>query len=430
MSKSKIKFIAIILVIIAILGTATGLIGYYSNGFTDWSKFNPMNWFKSQNEQTKDNSGSVLNLITNNGLSFVSNKIPYSAFSANGIADTADSAYNLTATIKPSIADNKNVCWSARWSNVSSEWSQDKDIADYIIFDKPITQSGESVVLTCLQDFGEQILITASAEADSTKKAICSVDYQKRIKSLSFAFKYDNNNIDNVNAEADGVYRLAYTGELKSYTIEPIPVYSAYTIDISYSSVITGKFTDTFGVGSDISLNSISLLAGLNAPKKEAELSSDAVNFIQQTRNIYLFQNVFSMISGAKQIYDRLSEAEKSHSKIVNAFRAWSLCADAFSQSGLAGLTADIINEKNAIIDSYVAPSLNYTFMNSIEFSSIDTFLEKALACNNANQGVVEYFVKYSSGDFVYDYKVAVGFTSQSLQAVSDIEIDNDKIII
>ena len=68
--------------------------------------------------------------------------------------------------------------------------------------------------------------------------------------------------------------------------------------------------------------------------------------------------------------------------------------------------------------------------MDTIQISSLDIFLQNALACNNESKGIIEYFVKYSSGDYVYDYKLSVGFTSSSLQAVRNVEIDNSEIII
>ncbi len=434
MSKSTFRLIVTILVVVVILGTATGVIGYFSNWFTNWDKINPKNWFNDQNEQVQDNSGSVLNLITNNGLSFVSDKIPYSKFSANGIAETADSAYQIKATIQPSIAENKNVCWSARWNNVSSDWSMDKDISNYVTFDKTTTQSGENVIVTFLNDFGEQILITASAEADNTIKAICSVDYQKRIKSINYAFKYDNNDIDNVAAEADGVYRFAYTGELKSYTIEPIPVYSAYTIDVSYSSVVTGTFTETFGFGSGTTLNNLSFASGLNVPELEPTLSDNALNYINLVTNLSEKETATLFQKDLNQLdikYIKLSASDKSHSQVINAKEAFDIGKSAYDDASdkIAGMKLCVLKIKQHILN-YQPKDTTCTYMDTIQISSLDIFLQNALACNNESKGIIEYFVKYSSGDFVYDYKLSVGFTSSSLQAVRNVEIDNSEIII
>lgn len=435
MSKSIIKIIVSIILVVLIFGTATGLIGYYSNWFTNWDKFNPSNWFnKDQSEQNKDNSGALLNLITNNGLSFVSDKIPQSKFLANGIAENADSAYELKATIEPSIAENKNVVWSARWNNIGSDWAKDKDIANYVTFDKVTTQSGENVIVTFLNDFGEQILITASAEADNTKKAICSVDYRKRIKSVSYAFKYDNADMESVSADNDGVYRLAFTGELKNYTIEPIPVYSAYTIDVSYSSVVTGGFTDTFGFGSGITLNNLTMAAGVNIPVLEPSLSSSATSYIDLVTNLTEKANSteFSLaLSNIDRKYFRLSASDKSHSQVINAKEAFDRGNSAYESASDKNAGMKLCIEKIKLhLMQYQAPDTTCTFMDNVQVPNLDTFLQNALACNNESKGVIEYFVKYSTGEFVYDFKLSLGFTSSSLQAVRNVLMDNGEIII
>ena len=268
MRKSKTKFIATIILVVAILGVIAGVIGYYSNGFKNWDKFNPKNWFKNPNqvEQSKFESGSILNVLTNNGVACASERIAVSDYAIKGVSENADSAYELTATIQPGIAENKNINWTARWSNVSSAWANDKNISDYLIFNKPTTQSGNKVIITCLQDFGEQITITASAEADSTKKSLCSVDYVKKIKSVDFKFTYDNQELSGIMPDSDGVYRLDYKAETKLYNVVATPVYSDYTIDINYSSVVTGTFTDTFGFGNGVTLSKISLAGGIADP--------------------------------------------------------------------------------------------------------------------------------------------------------------------
>ena len=313
MSKSKIKAISILIVVFAILGVITGVIGYYSNGFKNWDKFKPNNWFNQPGnvEQPKDfESGSILNVLTNNGVACASEKIAVSDYSIKGIPANADSAYELTATIQPSIAENKNINWTARWSNVSSVWSNNKSISDYLIFDKPTTQSGKKVIVTCLQDFGEQITITASAEADSTKKSLCSVDYVKKIKSIDFQFTYDNQEIDNVTADADGVYRLDYKAETKLYNVVATPVYSDYTIDVNYSSVVTGAFTDTFGFGNGVTLSKISMAAGIADPIVEPELSASALRFIRVAKDLSNGPTLdFTINSLIKANYDGLTES-------------------------------------------------------------------------------------------------------------------------
>lgn len=432
MSKSKIKAISILIVVFVILGVITGVIGYYSDGFKNWDKFKPDNWFKNPNqvEQPKFESGSILNVLTNNGVACASERIAVSDYAIKGISENADSAYELTATIQPSIAENKNINWTARWSNLSSTWANDKNISDYLIFNKPTTQSGNKVIITCLQDFGEQITITASAEADATKKSLCSVDYAKKIKSVDFKFTYDNQELSGIVPDSDGVYRLDYKSETKLYNVVSTPVYSDYTIDVNYSSVVTGTFTDTFGFGNGVTLSKISMAAGIADPIVEPELSASALRFIRVAKDLSNGPTLdFTINSLIKANYDGLIESEKKHSRVVNAYEALMNLLEKIEEGNSYGPSD--IEEKNRYIDSYVAPPSTHTFMqNNVQITSLEDFLKNALACNNANKGVVEYTIKYSTGAVVYDFKISLGFTSKSLQAVSDIEIDNGEIII
>ncbi|HRF36258.1 MAG TPA: hypothetical protein PLZ09_03070 [Clostridia bacterium] len=433
MSKSKIKVIAIIIVVLMILGIAAGVVGYYSNGFKNWDKFMPGNWFKNPNEVEQPNkveSGSILNVLTNNGVACVSERIAVSDYSIKGIPANADSAYELTATIQPSVAENKNINWTARWSNVSSVWANDKSISDYLIFNKSTTQSGKKVIVTCLQDFGEQITIIASAEADSTKKSLCSVDYAKKIKSIDFNFTYDNQDLSDIVPDSDGVYRLDYKAETKLYNVVATPVYSAYTIDINYSSVVTGTFTDTFGFGAGVTLSKISMAAGIADPIIEPELSNAALRFIKNVKELNNRPGLDILIKNQIELnYNNLTENEKNHSRVVNAYEALINLLEKIEEGNGYGFSD--IEEKNQYIDSYFAPPSTHTFMqNNVGISSLESFLQNALACNNPNEGLVEYVIKYSTGAVVYDFKISLGFTSKSLQAVSDIEIDNGEIII
>ncbi len=254
MRKSKIKFIITIIVLIVMLGTATGVIGYYSNWFTNWDKFKifPNNSEPNTDNDNDSNSdidstgGAFLNLLTNNDLIFKTTKIPRSKFSANGIADTADSAYELTATIQPSIAENKNVVWSARWNNSASGWGATRDVNNYLIFNNLITKSGEKVIVTFLKDFGEQIIITASAESNNSINAICTVDYKKKV---DFVQPCKLTGILDValNLDSNGIYRVDYDSS-KNYlmSLAVHPVYTTYTIDEDFSFSYVVKFTKDF----------------------------------------------------------------------------------------------------------------------------------------------------------------------------------------
>lgn len=427
MSKSKIKIIAIILALLLIAGTALGVIGYYSSGFKTWDKFNPKSWFNKDPiiTETQSVGGSVLKPITSNGVAFECKRL------ATPIND-ADSAYTLTAKFTANIFENPTIIWSVKFSNLSSTWANGKEISDYLTIDKTITNSGEQVTVICKQDFGEQILITASAEADSTKKAMCTVDYRKRIKSIDYKFKYDNQEIDNVTADVDGVYRVNYTGEDKFYSVVPVPVYSNYTINEEYSSIVIGNFTDIFGLGENVNLKEITLASGV-INNFDPELSENAEKYLDYIKKVYnatSFSDFTRYNNSANNYYNNLNDEEKSHSKIINAKNAYDegykvLGTEEFSISNYN----TFLNKFKEIIDSYTAPTQTCLFMNC-DVKTLNNFLENAYACNQANEGVVEYAIKYSSGDFVFEFKLSLGFTKSSLQSFTNIDLDSGEIII
>ncbi len=427
-------FVGFLIVFVMLVGMGLQLFGQGS--------VKPSVWFKkTDNEQVTTNNEAKDGAIISNGnsdcMQVVSSKIAYSDYEENGISQQADTAYTLSATIKPNAAVNKTVKWSVAWQNDNSEWANNKNVADYLTISADVTLSGENVTVTCMKDFGEVIEITAFSAEDETKKAVCTVDYRKRIIDVSYAFQYEGNSMDNVIADSDGVYRLDYKNEVKSYTVVPTPVYSAYTIDVGYSRVITGRFTDTFGFGQDVSLNSISLLAGLNAPYKEPELTGKALDYVNEVQSLasqsgISWQMFQSWLGWRDNDYNALSDIEKNHSRVKNARKS---CTDCMSVLGGASLNSDnfynkVFPEFKRIFNSYVAPTYNYTFMNGIEFSSVDTFFQNCINCNNANKGIVEYEISYTVDELIYKTKISLGYTTSTVGAVRGIEIDNGNLVI
>ena len=427
MSNKKIKIIAIILVLILILSTGFGLVAHYSNWFTNWDKFNPTNWLnKDKDEQIKgSSSNSIFNVLASNGVSFVSENIAYSDYAVKGVSDNADSAYELTATISPNLFENKTINWNLRWSNSNSSWAVDKDISDYLTFSKSTTQSGESVVVTCLKDFGEQIIVTASAEADSLKKVDCTVDYLKKIKDVSFKLSIDTTNyFEEAQLDSDNVYRIDYSKNTRLLTIIPEIVYSDYTIDTSYTTSVVGRFTDIFGFGQDVTLTQLKFAFCIQDNKDYSTFFTSfsnpwvfcrQVTFIgqgvDQSVNVLSYEN-------AEEAYNKLTTEEKNHPLV------------AYYHEAMLQTTKELKQWKKVqdYIDKY-EPNLPYSFLG-VDIANYDEFFEKALLCNKENKGIVEYTVTFTSDRAVYERTISLGYTSNSLKAVCDIEIDNGEIIM
>ena len=117
-----------------------------------------------------DNGGTVINNAAENGVRLMSEKLSPVLYAANGVSETAESAYTITATVLPEDASNKNLTWELSFKNPSSSWAKGKRATDYVT----VSSSGDTnnvAVLSCKKAFGEQILLKAISAADNTKSA-------------------------------------------------------------------------------------------------------------------------------------------------------------------------------------------------------------------------------------------------------------------
>lgn len=131
-----------------------------------------------QEETVKDGA------LVSAGAGLTVTKICAENYAAEGIAENVDSAYTLTATVNEN-ALNKRVKWSVAWKDAESEWATGKTVTDYVTI-TPSEEGSLTATATCLQDFGEQIIITVASELDESVNATCTVDYAQKIKSVSF----------------------------------------------------------------------------------------------------------------------------------------------------------------------------------------------------------------------------------------------------
>lgn len=436
MSRLKIKIIAIFLVIIAILGTATGLIGYYSNGFKNWDKFNPLNWFKKEPviESEIPNDGIYLDPIFSNGIAVQGFRVAAEDLVNASVPDGTESAYKITATLDTNQS-NVDIDWSVAWLN-DNGWSSDKEVSDYITLSSNTTKSGESLSVFCHQDFGKQIIITAISNFDSTKNAICQVDYIKRIKSMNYVFKYNGAEISGITADENGINRFAYTGEAKNYEIIPNPVYSNYTLDKNYSVSIVGKFTEEFGLGNNIELDTISIGAGIREFASEPPITDNIKNYkaaidrilsrrpSNSDTGVVLYFTDLKFIDTA---YEELTPEEKSHPRVLNYVQVVNYMKNRIG-SIQQTFWISHFEEMDAILNSYEMPGISRTFMDKIDVPSERSFLQGCLNCNKASKGILEFTIKYSAGDFDYNYELKLGFTTESIEKVFGIDIDNPNI--
>lgn len=137
----------------------------------------------SNNNQT--NGGMVMNdNIVGNGIMLLSTPIPLAQYAEYGIAPVAETAKQLTATITPADATNKEVDWSIAWKNANSTWAQGKSVTSYVTV-TPTSDGALTANVSCLQAFGEQIIITVTTREYAEINATCTVDYKQKYLGTS-----------------------------------------------------------------------------------------------------------------------------------------------------------------------------------------------------------------------------------------------------
>ena len=178
-----------------------------------------------------DYGGAVIGETQENGIQMMKTAIPVEEYATYGVSEQAEKAYTITATVKPDEATNKKVNWSLAFANAESTWAKGKSISDYVTVSVSGT-TNNTAVLTCKQAFGEQILLTAVSEYDSSKSAVCTVDYEKKLTGFSATYKFGaSQSLYSCDFLNDS--KFVWAGKIDEVLAfnTPQAVYSDYTID-------------------------------------------------------------------------------------------------------------------------------------------------------------------------------------------------------
>ena len=236
MTSKKVNILACLLSFI--LGVGFGVGGY---GIAD--KIRDKQTAPKNQIEVTDNGGAVVNNAAENGVRLMSEKLSPVLYAANGVSETAESAYTITATVLPEDASNKNLTWELSFKNASSSWANGKTVTDYVT----VTSSGATnnvAVLSCNEAFGEQILLKATSVADNTKSATVTIDYVKRLLSVDMALSNGTELIDyktlvaNYNYKTESTYapKVSFNFDTEEkLTLAPTFTQGVGTIDGGYS---------------------------------------------------------------------------------------------------------------------------------------------------------------------------------------------------
>ena len=179
MTKTIKKVIAGVSAIAIIAGAAVG--GWAINEYVIKD-----NQFAIIDQADGGDGGMIVGESEDNGVSLMSTKIAPADYEEYGISPMAESAQQLTATITPADATNKEVDWSVAWVNASSAWANGKTVTDYVTV-TPTSDGALTANVECKQAFGEQVKVTVTSRQNKNASASATVDYAKRVTAGTLA---------------------------------------------------------------------------------------------------------------------------------------------------------------------------------------------------------------------------------------------------
>jgi len=170
---------------------------------------------------SRDNGGMIVaDSGKNTGIRLMSKQLDVSEYAVNAVSATADSAFVITATITPDTATNQAITCKPAFTNPESEWATGKTLSDYVT----TSVSSLKITVTCLQPFGEQITLTVTSQDNPNAKASCTLDYLKRIATVTATLADGTQlvNYDDIDTDGKSVYSPSVVFDLNASTTQKL----------------------------------------------------------------------------------------------------------------------------------------------------------------------------------------------------------------
>lgn len=211
----------------------------------------PSTWFTPAEEQPDaetpdDEGGMIVGEPEENGVSLMSANIAPEEYADYGISPMAESAQLLTAVITPETATDKTVDWTVEWGNPSSVWATDKTVTDYVTI-TPTSDGALTANVECLQEFGEQIIVTVTSRSNSSIKGTCTVDYAQKYVGTSTSIYFTSSSDYNQGGIVTNI-----TDDIITTVNVPLVAQTGYNTNtapkqaIRYSSSLSDTYTIAF----------------------------------------------------------------------------------------------------------------------------------------------------------------------------------------
>lgn len=118
-----------------------------------------------------------------NGVSLMATTIEQEDYAEYGVVATAESAFQITATITPAYAINQKVDWSLSYKDPTSQYVVGKTNVTEVTV-TPTNDGALTAIVACLSGFGEPIIVTVTSRANTSVKAICQCDYVRKVDGI------------------------------------------------------------------------------------------------------------------------------------------------------------------------------------------------------------------------------------------------------
>lgn len=185
------KKIISVVAIVLIVALCVGLLGYYTEGFKDWSFSDVL-----PAEEIQEKIGELEIVAESNefiDLVVSDYKGPLMA-SPGGLPSIEHK--RLVATVYPENAVHKLVDWTVSWQNPDSEFAAGKDVHEYININV-LDETTLIVNVECYQPFVDEVIIVTCTTRDGAISVNCNVVFKGIPKWLRM-------NLDNITQGSGG----------------------------------------------------------------------------------------------------------------------------------------------------------------------------------------------------------------------------------
>lgn len=243
----------------------------------------------------------------------IENSVENGIMLTSGVATTASDG-TVSQTITATAYDSDGATtqsafyWEAIWNDSTAEWAVGKDVADYVGLTP--SEDTQSCTLVCAKGFSEQIIVRVSCKAKPKVYATLTLDYVKRITSLSGESTF----VNGVKAKTGNCKLNMCAVSCENHTSDHENIIK---VAVNYSSIgtVTGDFVvrDMYScsMSNENAQNITSAISGLSS----VDLINNTIDLVDVGSHTYTFDyrlNDFSGVAGEinEQVCDFLLDNE------------------------------------------------------------------------------------------------------------------------